>query len=285
MSLEIEGANFIPVSLTFDDGNKIQYNRFYPIMREFKINATFYIVTSQISKPGKMTWDELKDLYEKGNEIGSHTHTHRILTNLSDLELDFELKKSKSLLKLFRCETLAYPFGAHNHKVIDYTQRYYIAARGYYDLTTKSRDYGYNYGLANEVYKLKVFPTEHSFPSQNIPLLDLPIPKLKKALEETIRNGVEKKAWIIFVFHGPSTLSFNDVINNGYKQIHVKIKSITHITNLLNIGKTLISTHTRYYRELTKKFRWMCEYLASNDQVRIFTLSKVINMQNRAHVC
>lgn len=67
-----------------------------------------------------MTWDELRDLAERGVEIGSHTVSHPHLPELSDAELDRELRESRGRCEeeLGRpCRFLAYPYGEHDARV------------------------------------------------------------------------------------------------------------------------------------------------------------------------
>lgn len=45
-----------------------------------------------------MTWDQLRYLSKKGVEIGSHTHSHPIMTKLKETELRKEVELSKSLI-------------------------------------------------------------------------------------------------------------------------------------------------------------------------------------------
>jgi peptidoglycan/xylan/chitin deacetylase (PgdA/CDA1 family) len=67
-----------------------------------------------------MSWDQLRELAARGFEIGSHTVTHPHLPQLSDAELDRELRDSRSRLEdeLSRpCALLAYPYGEHDARV------------------------------------------------------------------------------------------------------------------------------------------------------------------------
>ena len=77
-----------------------------------------------------MTWDALGELSERGVEIGSHTITHPHLPQLSDGELDRELRESRDVLqdRLGRpCRFLAYPYGDDDERV------YRAAERAGYD--------------------------------------------------------------------------------------------------------------------------------------------------------
>jgi peptidoglycan/xylan/chitin deacetylase (PgdA/CDA1 family) len=67
-----------------------------------------------------MRWDELRELAERGIEVGSHTVSHPRLPTLSDAGIAEELRTSKERLEdeLGRpCTTLAYPFGDCDDRV------------------------------------------------------------------------------------------------------------------------------------------------------------------------
>jgi peptidoglycan/xylan/chitin deacetylase (PgdA/CDA1 family) len=67
-----------------------------------------------------MTWDQLRELAEGGVEVGSHTVSHPHLTELSDGELDRELRDSRERIAdvLGRsARLLAYPYGEHDARV------------------------------------------------------------------------------------------------------------------------------------------------------------------------
>ena len=67
-----------------------------------------------------MDWQALRELAERGVEIGSHTVSHAHLTRLGDAELQRELVESRERLEdeLGQpCRWLAYPFGEHDDRV------------------------------------------------------------------------------------------------------------------------------------------------------------------------
>lgn len=64
-----------------------------------------------------MTWDELREMRAAGMDIGSHSHTHRILSHLSLDEQTDELRGSKAILERELGEpihSIAYPVGARD---------------------------------------------------------------------------------------------------------------------------------------------------------------------------
>jgi len=269
------------VSITFDDGREEQYRQFYPILNEYDLKATFYITTQRIGWKGVMGWDELKTLYKDGNEIGSHTHTHAHLTTLSDNRLEFEFKKSHDTLRPFQCCTLAYPFGEYDERVVEYAKKYFLAARGCYNPKKGKADLGFNLNPSKGRYKLKVFPMEHTFPSKTFedlrryPLLGLPFHKFKQTLEKLLEYGVKRNAWIIFTIHG----------TYQGKNISWIFKKPKDVTQYFAVRLTKLSSIRDFVKEkaLKKdkilKFKWMCEYLANNDQIEILPVSKVIKTQ------
>jgi peptidoglycan/xylan/chitin deacetylase (PgdA/CDA1 family) len=67
-----------------------------------------------------MRWHELRSLADRGVEVGSHTNSHAHLTQLSDADLDRELRGSRERIQaeLGRaCRFLAYPYGEEDERV------------------------------------------------------------------------------------------------------------------------------------------------------------------------
>lgn len=78
-----------------------------------------------------MDWDDLLSLDPKLITVGSHTHTHSILTTLEAAQMEFELVESRRRLeqKLNRpAGYFCYPNGAHDARVREAVKRIYRAA-------------------------------------------------------------------------------------------------------------------------------------------------------------
>src|SRR5262249_56513606 len=61
------------VSLTFDDGSASQYSTM-SMLSAHGMNGTYYINSGLVGSSGYyMTWPQLHDLANAGNEIGGHT--------------------------------------------------------------------------------------------------------------------------------------------------------------------------------------------------------------------
>ena len=133
--LHVRGRVF---HVTFDDAFR-SVLRGLPSLQALNVPATVFACSSfasdgrpldvpELAKTGRwhakemetMRWDELRQLVERGVEIGSHTATHGHLTRLSDRELNDELSGSRSHLEdeLRRpCRFLAYPYGEEDSRV------------------------------------------------------------------------------------------------------------------------------------------------------------------------
>lgn len=122
------------VILNFDDGRKTQFTHAKPILDRYGFKATFYIVCNYIEeKPGFMNWNEVKQLYEEGHDIGSHSMDHLDLSKLSTKDLEYEIGESKECLKDHGMDatSFAYPFnkGSTDRSVVNIVAKYYDLAR------------------------------------------------------------------------------------------------------------------------------------------------------------
>lgn len=122
------------VSLTFDDGLKSQYSLAFPEMQKYNFKGSIYVLanwTGLFEGRELADFDQVKNMQESGWEIGSHGLNHKSLVNLSDLDLDNELYRSKSILeeKGFNITSVSFPFGQFNNNVLDESKKVYLSAR------------------------------------------------------------------------------------------------------------------------------------------------------------
>ena len=106
-----------PIVLTFDDGYDDNYYEMLPILEEFGMKATVYMITNKIGQPKYLTWDELRDMQRRGIEIGSHTANHLPLTILTPEDRHDEVYLSKLLMEWNGIKTVftfSYPNGAYD---------------------------------------------------------------------------------------------------------------------------------------------------------------------------
>lgn len=117
--------------ITFDDGDLSMYALAYPLLTEYDIKATFFIVPSYIGEIGYMSWDQIREMndYRNNKDVAlfsfeSHSFSHQYLGEIQHDQLLFELNESKRILEKEIGETidvLALPFGsgAGNQQLIE----------------------------------------------------------------------------------------------------------------------------------------------------------------------
>lgn len=109
------------VVLTFDDGYEDNYTVAWPLMRKYGFVGTFNLVYDSLSAPGHMNREEVKELAAAGNELGSHTVSHAILTRLDQAHLKMEVTEPRQKLEALigtPIVTFCYPEGRHNPRVV-----------------------------------------------------------------------------------------------------------------------------------------------------------------------
>ena len=124
-----------PVLITFDDGYRDVLWNASPVLERLRMPATSYVITGRVSGPDPsfLTWGELRVLEQRGIAIGSHTVTHRPLTELGSSEALRELRDSRRQLEQHLghpVQWFAYPYGAEDARILALTREagYVLAA-------------------------------------------------------------------------------------------------------------------------------------------------------------
>lgn len=105
------------VSVTFDDGFRDNYIYALPVLEKYGVKATFFLATAAIGTERvfpwmalddgakrdmaghqerwlPLSWDEVREMRDKGMEFGTHTHTHTCaLSRMTDDEAQRELSE------------------------------------------------------------------------------------------------------------------------------------------------------------------------------------------------
>ena len=99
------------VSLTFDDGGADQY-AVRRILAAHRMTGTFYISSGLTGRDAYyMTWDQVRDLADDGNEIGGHSLDHVKLTTVPPAEQRRQVCEDRRniIARGFHPTSFAYP--------------------------------------------------------------------------------------------------------------------------------------------------------------------------------
>ncbi|HDZ77016.1 MAG TPA: polysaccharide deacetylase family protein [Candidatus Omnitrophica bacterium] len=109
------------VCITFDDGYENNYTKAFPILEEYNLPATIFIIVDFVGKPGYLSRRQLKELGDsKTITLGSHTSTHPVLTKIDKKYFKKEIVDSKGRLDIRvakSVELFSYPLGAFDENV------------------------------------------------------------------------------------------------------------------------------------------------------------------------
>jgi peptidoglycan/xylan/chitin deacetylase (PgdA/CDA1 family) len=88
------------VILNFYDDEKDQFINAKPILDKYGFKGTFFIVCSwtNSNNTDRMSWHDISQLYREGQDIESHSMTHKVLNKLSPAALDYEIGQSKQCI-------------------------------------------------------------------------------------------------------------------------------------------------------------------------------------------
>ncbi len=113
---EIKGKKKL-IAFTFDDGPaKNQTNKLLDSLNKYNARVTFFVTGDRVQTYAST----LRRAYEMGNQIGSHTYSHKNLAKLKEDELRQQIDKTnKEIHKVlgFHPGLLRPPYGSYNDKV------------------------------------------------------------------------------------------------------------------------------------------------------------------------
>lgn len=135
-----------PVVITFDDGYKNNDTYGYPLLKQYGMKATIFIIASAMGSDRKLTWPEARALADSGViDIQSHTYNlhHRLEDGTASMEQSSKETETAYRSRVnedinqtnerfdqymgYRPKAFAYPYGAYNVlndqilKAADYT--------------------------------------------------------------------------------------------------------------------------------------------------------------------
>ncbi len=127
-----------PVILTFDDGYTDHYQSAFPLLREFGMTGTFFIITGRVDANDRayLTWEQVREMANSGMSLEAHTKTHPDLRNRPYEFLVYEILGSIESLTAYtgqRPRVLSYPAGQYDATVLQVVEQ----AKLSYGVTTQ----------------------------------------------------------------------------------------------------------------------------------------------------
>ena len=110
--------------LSFDDGYTSVFTTAFPIMHQYGIKGTVYLNSAYVGDPGRLTLDQLHQLYDAGWTIANHTPEHTDLTTLTSVAaIKAVIQQGIDWLLANGFTRGAYdfalPFGSYNNMVLE----------------------------------------------------------------------------------------------------------------------------------------------------------------------
>ncbi|MBR6119961.1 MAG: polysaccharide deacetylase family protein [Oscillospiraceae bacterium] len=118
-----------PVMLSFDDGYDDNYTELFPLLKQYGVKATVFVIVNDLGKPHKLTEAQVKEMSDSGLvSIQSHTMSHGYLSGMYEKQLRYE--HEASLLALARITgkqpfVMCYPTGKSSAYSRGITAEYY----------------------------------------------------------------------------------------------------------------------------------------------------------------
>ena len=107
------------LAFTFDDGPNYETTQY--LLEELDkrdAKVSFFMVGERVIKQPEL----VKEIYEKGHTIGSHSYSHKNLLKLNDDELKKEISYTNEIIKKITNEDVKYlrpPYGSYNNDILN----------------------------------------------------------------------------------------------------------------------------------------------------------------------
>ncbi len=111
-----------PVMITFDDTRAEQYTVADADLNRYGFKGVYFIMTVSLGRPGYMTSEQVKQLSDEGNIIGSHTWDHGNVKKYEGLDWVKQIDKPWHQLENITgrpVKYFAYPFGLWDKEAIE----------------------------------------------------------------------------------------------------------------------------------------------------------------------
>ena len=132
------------VVMSFDDGYLDNYTEVFPIIKQYNVKITIFMITNYINGADYLSEDMIREMSSSGLvSFQSHTCSHPNLTTISEDSMRYEFSTSNQMLEYLTgrpVTALCYPTGAYNAAVASVATGYYKFA---YTTVSTSSTQGY----------------------------------------------------------------------------------------------------------------------------------------------
>jgi peptidoglycan/xylan/chitin deacetylase (PgdA/CDA1 family) len=115
-----------PIMITFDDTRAEQFTIADAELKKYGFKGVFFVMTVSLNRPGYMTKEQVKQLADEGNVIGSHTWNHSNVKNYLVEDWTKQIDKPSKQLEQITgrpVKYFAYPFGLWNKNAIEHLKQ------------------------------------------------------------------------------------------------------------------------------------------------------------------
>jgi peptidoglycan/xylan/chitin deacetylase (PgdA/CDA1 family) len=159
-------AKTVVVTTSWDDGDRCDL-KLAELLASRGLPATFYVPTGGLGQASTLSTSDLREFANAGFEIGAHTVTHPVLTDLSGPALTREIVECKHVLQEIlgrEVVSFAYPKGRRNAETITRVkQAGYHGARGLRMLSL-----GFDFPLFDMPVTVQAYPHPRSSYIKNL---------------------------------------------------------------------------------------------------------------------
>jgi len=145
-------------AMTFDDGPTQYADSILDLLKKYDIKATFFLVGDLYMKSYDSNWSRIvKRMYNEGHVVGSHTYSHKDLTQLSSQQIIQEMQQLEDAVYNAIGKRPAFmrpPYGSGNgnQNVMSTLQGFGITAACTWYVDPMDWDNGGNIGYAKQVF-------------------------------------------------------------------------------------------------------------------------------------
>lgn len=217
------------VTLTFDDGYQTIFDNAFPILEQYHLHASLFMITGLKELEGSplMNLSELIQLKNHGWDINSHSVTHQNLNKLNLKEIIYEVTDSKQWIianNLGDPLAFSYPYGKDN-----FLSKLIVSKNYRYGRTMEPGLNVINGGknVALKTYALWGTPTQGSL----------------KLCERKTADDLREGKWIIITIHGVVTDPSYYKVNSHF--LWTTTETLTDFVSFLINNSAPVETFTQ----------------------------------------